>query len=207
MEILPGKASNPVPVQALLDRGGEDDSDDEDPTGGMIAIDGAMPGQANVILDADSVELVAKAGAWVPATLSGSDEVLATCSIGIFTHAHSEVRVVTGRWDPGTRKGTVLIVNAEPYDISLERGSIVAAAWAEPSQQEVPVGSQHADEAAQFAHIIEKPGAVDRMMEVELPTTEYYESLRADMTVRFPKADPSLDPAARQNLGYRTSAI
>ncbi len=28
------------------------------------------------------------------------------------------------------------------------------------------------------------------MMEVELPTTEYYEGLRADMTVRFPKADP-----------------
>eukprot|EP00969_Alexandrium_andersonii_P086994 3837472-Alexandrium_andersonii.AAC.1 len=37
-------------------------------------------------------------------------------------------------------------------------------------------------------HIVEQPGAIERMTEVEVPTGEYYESLRTDMAARHPKA-------------------
>jgi hypothetical protein len=37
-------------------------------------------------------------------------------------------------------------------------------------------------------HIVEKPGGIGRMVEVELPPESYYEALRADLGDRHSKA-------------------
>ena len=40
------------------------------------------------------------------------------------------------------------------------------------------------------AHIVEDPGYLEWVAEVEVPTEEYYSALRADLAARHPKADP-----------------
>ena len=37
-------------------------------------------------------------------------------------------------------------------------------------------------------HIVEEPGAIDRMADCEVPTEEYYDELKKDMSCRHPKA-------------------
>ena len=39
-------------------------------------------------------------------------------------------------------------------------------------------------------HIVEEPGAVERMIEVEIPPESYYKALRKDLAARYPKASP-----------------
>ena len=49
-------------------------------------------------------------------------------------------------------------------------------------------GSGEAPPKAQVYHILEEPGAIDWRNEVQVPTEEYYDALRADLDKRFPKA-------------------
>jgi len=194
-----------APVQAALWRPAEDldsDADDEDPTGGAIVTRGA-PGESVVLLDADHVVLHARSGAMVPATLATADRVreVRASTVGIFTHEHSQVRTVSGSWDGDASSGMVLVVNAEPYDVELQRGDVVAAAYAVPATPDEDQAAVAAATAGSrgprslppdVAHIVEKPGAIDAMMETELPPQEYYTALRKDFAERFPAADTFL---------------
>jgi len=122
-------------------------------------------------------------------------------TVGIFTHEHSKVRTVSGSWDGDASSGMVLVVNAEPYDVELQRGDVVAAAYAVPATQDEGQAAVAAATAGvrgpqslppDVAHIVEKPGAIDAMMETELPPQEYYTALRKDLAERFPAADTFL---------------
>ena len=52
------------------------------------------------------------------------------------------------------------------------------------------VGRDHPPHSSD--HILETPGGIDRMHEVEIPTEEYYQALRKSMGERHPKAGSHL---------------
>ena len=188
-----------------------EESDEEDPTSGSERILSAQVAAAPLTLSADELILSPGTGAFVPAVAApappSSDQ-----GFLVGTNDYAAVRALNGRWDQP--EGMLMVVNVSDVDVFLERGDIVGYIQAVHDQKIRPAGEfsrtrvvstgsggapdicrPHTcgvGRAEEYAHIITDEEDLDTMLEVELPTEHYYETLAADMRERHPRADPFL---------------
>jgi hypothetical protein len=170
-----------------------------------------------LVYDGDPIVIEPDEGLWVPVTRTGPPSSFV--EEAVVQPEGSPWDVAPGAWEPGGQQGIVFIANLTPLDLDLDPGAVVAGilgvtsevmdcgrcgardclAWELPEEKEpspVPDVPRRCASCGDpgvthhVGHVVEEPGGIDRLAEVETPTEYYYSALRKDMGERYGDVDP-----------------